>query len=260
MLTPSALVTASVPHDVLSILRQPSDHRDSQRRTLALFRQLTQLRQSPQRQQQQRATVVQNYLAQYLSDFPWEDNANGEPKILPDTGAKDGLCGERWAVHAGKWALARGHRCKFEPLSQPKHVSGVGNGSQRVEEKVTVPIGLEDKTGSKHLTNFRAAVVRGSDLPALLGINSLEKMNAVIKCGTGEIWFMDERGCDIKPRGKHLHLQMQKGSSGHWFLPVGRFSEAMEKLSLGHLATTTAAAATAASTPTAAAAASCSAE
>ena len=134
---------------------------------------------------------------------------------------------------------------------QQKHVSGVGNGSQRVEEKITVPIGLEDNHGNKHLSNFRAAVVRGSDLLALLGINSLEKMNAVIRCGTGEIWFMDEKGCDIRPRGNHIHLQMEKGSSGHWFLPVGRFSEAMQKMSLGHLATTTAADATAATTTTA---------
>ena len=120
-----------------------------------MFRQLTQLRQSPQRQQQQHATVVQEFLAQFLSDFPWEDDAHGEPKILPDTGATDGLCGERWALHAGKWARARGHRSKVEPRSQPKHVSSVGNGSQRVEEKLIVPIGLEDKQGNKHLTNFR---------------------------------------------------------------------------------------------------------
>ena len=49
---------------------------------------------------------------------------------------------------------------------------------------------------------------------------------------------MDEKGCDIRPRGNHIQLQMEKGSSGHWFLPVGRFSEAMQKMSLGHLATT----------------------
>ena len=36
--------------------------------------------------------------------------------LLPDSGAKDGLRGERWAVHAGRWAQARGHKVKFFQL------------------------------------------------------------------------------------------------------------------------------------------------
>ena len=92
----------------------------------------------------------------------------------------------------------------------------------------------------KHLCAYRAAVVRGSDVPALLGINSLEKMNAIIRCGTGEMWFLDDAGCDIRPKGNYVHLHMEKGSSGHWYLAVGRFSGAVKKMAVGHLATTSA--------------------
>ena len=123
-----------------------------------------------------------------------------------------------------------------------------------------MPIGMEDTNGKKHFCAYRAAVVRGSDVPALLGINSLEKMNAIIRCSTGEMWFLDDAGVDIRPKGKFVHLQMQKGSSGHWYLPVGRFSDAMEKMSVGHLATTTGdpAAAKATAAPTAASSSSSS--
>ena len=75
-----------------------------------------------------------------------------------------------------------------------------------------MPIGLEDTKGDKHLAAYRAAVVRQSDLPALLGIESLAKMNAVIRCNTGELWFMDSAGCDIVPKGNHVHCQTKKAS------------------------------------------------
>ena len=79
--------------------------------------------------------MLHPHFAQY--DFPWED-CHGEPNILPDTGAKDGLCGEAWAVNAGRWALAHGHKSKVETLPQTRQVSGVGKGSQIVDEKITV--------------------------------------------------------------------------------------------------------------------------
>ena len=65
-------------------------------------------------------------------------------------------------------------------------------------------------------------------------------MNAVIRCKAGEIFFFGEAGCDIRPQGKHVHLQMETGQTGHWYLPVGRFGDAMSKLhDHGHLAATT---------------------
>ena len=117
-------------------------------------------------------------------------------------------------------------------------MSGVGAGSQYVDEKVSIPIGLQDAAGKKHLSTYKAAMVRNSNLPALLGIDSLERLNAVISCRTGEMWFMDDAGCNIKPKGDCVHLQMKKSRTGHWYLPVGRFGEAMTKLGAGHMAAT----------------------
>ena len=240
-----AVITTVAP-DILTLIRQNggASARDQQH-TFALLRQLTELRLSPQRQQQQEAQNQQHIWRQHLAqhDYAWEDDPEGEPMLLPDTGAKDGLCGERWAIHAARWAQARGHKAKFFPLPKPRTVHGVGEGAQVSREGIVVPIGMEDTNNTTHLCAYRAVVIRGSDVPALLGIDALRRMDAVIRCRTGEMWFLGEKGCDIQPKGKHVHLQMKKGKSGHWYLPAGRFSEAMEKMAVGHLATTTAAAA-----------------
>ena len=122
-------------------------------------------------------------------------------------------------------------------LPERRIVSGVGSGSQHADERVTIPIGLQDTAGKRFLSTYRAAMVRNSNLPALLGIDSLERLNAVISCSTGEMWFMDEAGCTIKPKGDFVHLQMKKSRTGHWYLPVGRFGDAMTKLGKSHMAT-----------------------
>ena len=227
---PAETVEENLAPDVLNILRRSrtSATETGLGRIGQLLRQLQELRDSQ---------------ASMFSDFAWARHEDDEPYILPDTGARDGLCGDQWAIHAGAWAAKHGHKWTCSKLAARRAVSGVGQGVQHVEDKFSVPIGLEDKKGKHHLGDFKAAVIRNSNLPALLGIDSLSKQNAVIRCRTGEIWFMDSAGCDIKPKGNHVHLQMvkSKSGSGHWFLPVGRFNEVMTRLGQastdGHLAT-----------------------
>ena len=179
----------------------------------------------------------------FFTDFAWTREYRDEPLLLVDTGAKDGLCGDKWAIHAARWAADRGHKWKTSKLSERRTVSGVGAGAQSTEDAISIPIGLEDKSGNNYLADYNAAVIRDSSLPALLGLDSLSKQNAIINCKSGEIWFTDKQGCDIKPRGTHVHMQMVKSRHGdHWYLPIGRFKDGMTKLeevaTSGHLAAT----------------------
>ena len=229
---PSAEIATSVEEaiapDILSILRSPISTGTGMPRTVQLLRQL------------QAHRSAQHHL---FTDLAWERyNVKEEPLLLVDTGAKDGLCGDKWAIHSANWAGARGHKHQTKLLRERRTVCGVGAGAQHADESIRIPIGLEDKKGKHHLADYQAAVIRNSSLPALLGLDSLAEHNAVIQCRTGEIWFTDERGCDIKPRGAHVHMQMVKSRHGnHWYLPIGRFNETMtqlgETLSSGHLAT-----------------------
>ena len=167
------------------------------------------------------------------ANYAWRCDEHEEPLLLPDTGAVDGLCGDQWAIHAGRWAKSKGHDVIVDKLDQTKTVSGVGTGSQTCVDRLNLPIGIEDVNGNHHYNKYRAAVVSNSHIPGLMGIQSLARMNAVIRCRTGEIWFLGKEGCEIKPCENHVHIQMKKNRTGHWCIPIGRFSEAMKVMGKG---------------------------
>ena len=106
---------------------------------------------------------------------------------MPDTGAKDGLCGDKRAHHATKWAMRHGHKWEVSKLPERRVVRGVGSGTQHVDDSVLVPIGLEYKKGKLYVSHYKAAVIRNSNLPALFGMDSLDRLSPVIRCRTGEI-------------------------------------------------------------------------
>ena len=173
------------------------------------------------------------YAQANYSNYAWRSNEYEEPLLIPDTGAADGLCGDQWAIHAGRWAKTHGHQAIFDKLEKPRTVSSVGVGSQTATDRLTLPISIEDMKGQHHYNKFRAAVVRDSHIPGLMGIRSLEKMNAVIRCRTGEIYFLGDEGCEIKPCENHVHIQMKRNHIGHWCIPIGRFSDVMKMMGKG---------------------------
>ena len=91
-------VTLNIHQDVLSIIRanvgeasRRTSRETDEMRTLRLIRQVTELR---------HVHSVNYAHANYARRCDEHD----EPLLLPDAGAADGLCGDRWAIHAGRWA------------------------------------------------------------------------------------------------------------------------------------------------------------
>ena len=66
-------------------------------------------------------------------------------------------------------------------------IAGVGKGTDRAEWEVRVPIALIDVEGEGALHEFRVPVVGGAGkgLPALLGLQSMSRQNAVLEVATG---------------------------------------------------------------------------
>ena len=58
-----------------------------------------------------------------------------------------------------------------------------------------------------------------------MGIQSLERNDALIRCKTGEIWFLGQGGVHIQPSPGSRHFQMKKARSGHWMIPISRFTK-----------------------------------
>ena len=117
-------------------------------------------------------------------------------------------------------------------MQQPKSVHGVGNGSQMCNFEVTVPAATEDIDGRVFLDKFTAPCIEGSHIPGLLGIKQLKANDALIRCKTGEIWFLGPGGVEIKASPGSRHHQMREAPSGHWMLPINRFSKETRKSGL----------------------------
>ena len=56
-------------------------------------------------------------------------------------------------------------------------------------------------------------------------LEKLEKNDALIRCKTGEMWFLGSGGVQIIPSPGSRHFQMKKARSGHWMLPINKFKK-----------------------------------
>ena len=150
--------------------------------------------------------------------------ADGEVGLMPDTGAHDGLCGDRWARTQADHCRQNHKTVGQRKLEQPRNVRGVGHGSQTADYEVELACGLQDVHGRLHEETYRAPCIEGWDGPGLMGIQSLERSDALIRCKTGEIWFLGQGGVKIEPSPGSRHFQMKKARSGHWMIPINRFT------------------------------------
>ena len=109
-------------------------------------------------------------------------------------------------------------------MQKPRSVQGVGNGSQPAQYQATLTAGLQDTSGQYFEEKFVAPCLENSGVPGLMGIQSLERNDALIRCKTGEIWFLGSGGVRIEASPGSKHFQMRKARSGHWLLPISKFS------------------------------------
>ena len=147
----------------------------------------------------------------------------GEIGLLPDTGAHDGLCGSVWAVQQANLCRRAGKAFNQKLMAKPRSVQGVGNGSQTAQYEVSLTAGLQDTSGNLYEEVYTAPCLENSAVPGLMGIQSLERNDALIRCKTGEIWFLGRGGAKIEPSPGSRHFQMRKARSGHWLLPISKF-------------------------------------
>ena len=77
------------------------------------------------------------------------------------------------------------------------------------------PIAFEDGSPGK----FRAPLMPGSEIPAILGGRSLNEHNALIDCRSNTIFFIGLGGYKLEcSPGTEKH-QMHELPGGHWMLP-----------------------------------------
>ena len=150
----------------------------------------------------------------------------GRRGLLVDTGAYGNLTGRAWVREQAHETGLHGMSSKQEELQQPMRLIGVGKGSQTCSCEVTVVTCTIDERDEAHMDEFTEPVLNGEEsmsIPAILGLQSLEDLKAVIDCGKGRIHFPGPGGLYIAGAPGTRSHQLEKAISGHWMLPVNDF-------------------------------------
>ena len=150
----------------------------------------------------------------------WHSRARLQGKdregLLVDIGAHDNLAGDAWLKRVEHIFEKHNLGVTKSEMTDTLVVEGVGAGSQSCTERAHVPMALE--TGDQ--ATFSTPIIPNSDVPALLGMKTLEAKRAVIDV-TGRKLYLLGPG-DWKPQlpTGTIELNLEKSESGHLMLPI----------------------------------------
>ena len=157
------------------------------------------------------------------------DLPGGRIGVIVDTGAWTNLWGLRVAQRLAAKAHQAGLEPKSERLRRPLHVAGVGNGSQQANWELNIPIAVTNRDGVTTQHSMRAPAVEGegSELPALLGLRSMQANNAVLETGADRkrLTFPGPGGFDITWAPGATHFDLESAPSGHMLIRVDDYDK-----------------------------------
>ena len=141
----------------------------------------------------------------------------GHEGLLPDTGAVKDLSGQEFVDRQTSEAHQHGYDTVWYDLPKPQGVSGVGGVDKICRQKAAVHCCLTDGT----LMKYCPAVIPGSGVPPLVGVDTMSKLNVFFGTRQGTFTMVpDGQENDIIwPEGTK-HYQCVKAPSGHWLLTV----------------------------------------
>jgi hypothetical protein len=147
------------------------------------------------------------------------------PAFLLDIGSPGNLTGAPWATRVAQLAKENGLRSKQTLRRTPLHVSGVGTGGQEAKWDATLPICLQTEDGRLVQGAFTTPIL-DTDLPSLLGLNTMVEQRAVIDLRKLTITFCgpDDRALQY-PTGSDTY-PLFRAKSGHLMLPCCQYDAA----------------------------------
>ena len=152
--------------------------------------------------------------------------------LLVDCGAVSNLAGDKWVERTSKLAALHGQGTTMESR-KAQTVEGVGSGSSTITQQAKVPVCI----ASGDIGSFDTAVVSNSELPALMGLESLERNRALIDVIGKKLIYIGQGGYELKLSPGSLVMQLEKVPSGHLLLPSSEWDKKKGKLGpvLAHL-------------------------
>ena len=183
------------------------------------------------------SSVIEAAESTNVTFYPWWSYDQEEPEamqafharvrlddgesLLVDTGAPKNMTGDRCIKRIAACATQNGHGCTTLPLKNSLKIEGVGSGSNSCTHESTVAIALADG----EIAHYRAPVVQESDLPALLGLDSMERRRTILDLVHGKLIEVGPGPFKLElPPGSRV-LQMQKSPTGHLMLPCSEWKK-----------------------------------
>ena len=139
----------------------------------------------------------------------------GKAGIMPDSGAKVNVVGARWLKRAEKnYLKAQGKKVQYYK-SNPCTFTGVGGATEQSNTRAKMPIFLGNKWGI-----FDCQVLPDSDLPALWGLESLRRSEAILDLGKGNVILPGDGEVTFTLSDGAQKIPMERSCSGHYIMPT----------------------------------------
>ena len=146
--------------------------------------------------------------------------------LLVDPGSHGNLVGSEWLKQAIPFLHRAGKEILRFARNSPLHVGGVGKGSQTCINGCVFPLALERSDGTTHEGTFTSPFVEESHTPALLGLRSLMRHNAILDLSKKMMPLIrDDCEAGYKlPEGTESY-PLKQAPSGHLLLPFTDFKK-----------------------------------
>ena len=157
------------------------------------------------------------------------DLPGGRLGVIVDTGAWTNLWGLHFAQRLAYKAQQAALQPKEERLRTPLYVAGVGNGSQQANWELNIPIATTNRDGTTTQHSMRAPAVEGDgrELPALLGLRSMQASDGVVETGVRQkrLTYPGPGGYEITWAPGAVHFDLESAPSGHLLIPVDNYDK-----------------------------------
>ena len=146
--------------------------------------------------------------------------------IIVDIGAVGNLAGSTWMSKLVEQSTKAGFRAKKEHMRKKLDIQGVGHGTQTCEQIHRVPIAVTNQTtGQTGIAEFQAPVIPNSEVPGLLGLESLKSKKAVVDVDRKLLICPGPGGVEMQYSPGTRVYQLEEAPSGHLLLPVTAYDQ-----------------------------------
>ena len=139
--------------------------------------------------------------------------------LLVDCGAVSNLAGSKWVARSSALAAAHGQGTRTVEVAG-QSVEGVGTGSSKITKRSIVPVCLSNGLQG----TFESSVIEDSELPALMGLETLERNRAIIDVANKRLIYVGAGGYELKLSPGSVTMLLEKVPSGHLLLPSAEWS------------------------------------